>query len=52
MTLKPLQPIERGDRVFEPGHGLFEANPAELPGREHREQIEPDVGRRSAVGDL
>ena len=39
-----------GQRGFQPHHGRSSTDPAEVPGAYHRQQIEPHVGRRRAMG--
>ena len=51
VAAEALQARQRRERRLEPLHRVEEAEPAEVAGRDHRQQIEPDVGGRRAVRD-
>ena len=46
-----LQPLQRVERLLEPVGQLAERQVAEVARRQRGEQVEPDVGRRGALGD-
>ncbi len=51
MPAKALQPAHCAEGGFQPLDGFDHAGPAEIMGRQDREQIKPDIGGRGAMGD-
>ena len=51
MAAMTLHALDRRQRRFDPFDGIGQADPAEVARRDHRQEIDADIGRRGASGD-